>query len=146
MLLEKIQADLINALKSGDRLKTDTLRYFIAAVKKYDIDTYLPGSTAKLTDDDVVKILKRQVKTHEESITAFKNGNRQDLVDKESKELEILKFYLPPEMTDEEIRAIVKKSITGAINFGQAMSMAMSKLKGLADGNKVATIVKEELR
>ncbi len=147
MLFDQLFADLNTALKSGDQVKVRTLRFLLAAVKKFEIDTYPPSVGGKLTEDDVIKIIRRQVKTHTESIAAFNAANREDLVKKETEELAILKTYLPPEITDEEIRIIVKKVISqGGTNFGQVMSMAMGQLKGKADGNKVAQIVKEEMK
>src|SRR3989344_1310105 len=103
MLLNQIQTDLITALKAGDKTRVGTLRFLVAAVKKYEIDTYPPSSGGKLTDADTSRIVQRQVKTHRESIEAFTKANRQDLVDKEKQELEILIEYMPKELTDAEI-------------------------------------------
>lgn len=144
MLLEKIQSDLTTAMKARDQERVDTLRFLIAAVKKFDIDTYLPGSTQSLTEADVVKIVQKQVKTHRESIEAFQKAGRTDLVQKEQAQLAILETYMPKELTDTEIAAIVAKvKAAGAANFGQAMGMAMKEVAGRADGGRVAALVKE---
>lgn len=146
MLFDQIQQDMITAMKAGDKIRTETLRFLIAAIKKYEIDTYLPGTTQKLSEDDVRKIIHRQVKTHAESIAAFAKGGRTDLVDREKAELEILKTYVPAEMSDEEVTKIVQEiTASGNANFGQIMGMVMQKLAGQASGERVAKIVKETL-
>lgn len=146
MLIEQLSQDLIFAMKSGDRIRVDTLRFLIAAIKKYEIDTYPPAKGGKLTEADTIKIIQKQVKTHRESIEAFQKGNRPDLVQKEQQELTILEQYLPKELTDAEIKTIVvalkNKGIT---NFGQLMGMAMKEVAGRAQGDRVAAIVKSEL-
>ncbi len=147
MLLDSLQSDLNQSLKTGDKARTETLRYLLADVKKFDIDTYLPGSKDKLTDADVEKIIRKQVKTHTESIEAFSKAGRRDLVDKETAELKIIKTYLPPEISDNEIRNIVRSVISqGNTNFGPVMGMVMKQLAGKVDGNKVAEVVKAELQ
>src|SRR3990167_7554445 len=107
MLLDKLHQDLNNALKGHDKIRVDTLRFLIAAIKKFEIDTYPPGSKGSLTAEDVLRLIRRQVNTHEESIAAFEKGGRSDLVEKEKAELTILKSYLPQELSDVEIREIV---------------------------------------
>ncbi len=147
MLLEQIQSEMIASLKSGDKLRTETLRFLISAVKKYEIDTYLPGSSGKLTDEDVLKIIRKQVKTHDESIVAFTKGARPELAEKEKAELEILKKYLPIEMSEEEIRKLVKLVVgSGQTQFGPVMGMVMKQVAGRAGGDRVGKIVGEELQ
>ena len=147
MLLDTLQQNLIGSMKAGDKEKTETLRFLIAAVKKFQIDTYPPGSSEKLTDNDVLKIIQRQVKTHEESIIAFEKGNRPDLVAKEKKQLEILKEYAPKELTDAEIKSLVSEVMTSGVNqFGPVMGMVMKKVAGRASGNRVQEIVKNTLQ
>lgn len=146
MLLDTLTNDLNTALKSGDKLRTQTLRFLIAAVKKYDIDTYLPGSSDKLSEADVTKIINNQVKTHKESVTAFTKGRRQDLVDKETAELDILKKYLPPELSDGEIKNIAASVMSqGLTNFGPVMGAVMKEVDGRASGDRVQKIVKQLL-
>lgn len=146
MLLDKITQDYNIAFKSGEKVRAQTLRFLISDIKKFAIDNYPPSSNKSLTDDDVIKILRKQVKNRQESILAFKTGNRQDLVNKEAQELDILKHYLPPEASEEEIKQIVVKTIgTGLTNFGQVMGNVMSQLNHQADGRVVARMVKEEL-
>ena len=147
MLLETLIHDLNSAMKARDELKVGTLRFLIAAIKKYDIDTYPPASSGKLSDADVEKIIRKQVRTHEESIAAFIKGNRPELAEKETAELAILKAYLPKDLTDNEIRQIVKKAVSiRDANFGSVMGAVMKLLAGKASGERVQKLVKEELK
>lgn len=146
MLLETIQKDLVIAMKAGDQIKVSTLRFLLSDLKKYEIDTYPPATGKSLTEDDVVKIIRRQVKTHKESIEAFQNAKRIDLVTKESEELKILQNYIPKELSDQEIKVIVESVKAKGINsFGQMMAAVMKEIAGRADGRKVAQVVKEVL-
>lgn len=146
MLFETLQKDLITAMKARDQETVATVRFLLAAIKKFEIDAYPPTSDKKLTEEDVVKILQKQVKTHKESIEAFKKGGRNDLVSKEEKELAILEKYLPAQMTDAEITQIVEKvKQQGVSNFGQAMGAVMKEVAGRADGGRVSGIVKKIL-
>ncbi|RJR15090.1 GatB/YqeY domain-containing protein [Candidatus Microgenomates bacterium] len=147
MLFEQIQIDLVAAMKSQNKPKIDTLRFLLAAIKKYEIDAYPPTSDKKLTEEDVVKIIQKQIKTHRESIEAFQKGGRNDLVEKEQAELAILQTYVPKELTDDEIQAIVVKIKSSSVaNFGQVMGMVMKEVAGRADGTRVVKIVNTALK
>lgn len=147
MLLDQLQQDLTLAMKSRNSMRVGTLRFLISAVKKFQIDSYLPGSKDSLTDNDVMNIIKKQVKTHKESIEVFSKAGRQDLQKKEEDELQILLSYLPEQMTESDIREVVKRVVSqGSQNFGQVMGMVMKELKGKADGAQVKDIVKEEMK
>jgi len=146
MLIDKIQQDLFTAMKASDKMRIQTLRFLLAAIKRYQTDTYPPASTAKLTDEDTIKIIRKQIKEHQESITAFTQGKRQDLVDKETQELKIIEEYAPKQMGEMQVEEIVKQVMESGIkDFGHAMKAVMGKLKGQADGSLVAKIVKEKL-
>lgn len=143
MLLDKLLQDLNDALKGHDKLSVSTLRFLIAAIKKFEIDTYPPGSDGSLTDEDVVRVIRRQVKTHQESIDAFKKGSRQDLVDKETAELKILEAYLPQQFSDAAITQVVTKLVkSGVLDFGPLMGRVMEEVKDRAPGKRVQEIVK----
>lgn len=143
MLLERIRTELIEAQKARDALKTETLRGLIAAIRYMAIDKY-GGKEDQATDEDILAVIKKQVKQHQESIEAFKNANRSELVEKETAELTILQVYLPPELPDEDIENVVKEIIaSGATNFGQIMGQTMSKLKGQVSGDRVSAVVKK---
>jgi hypothetical protein len=149
MLHQKIEAELKSALKSGEKEKTGILRFLIAAIKNFQIDNRLKGEEY-LKDEDVIAVIRRQVKQRKDSIAEYEKGGRQDLVDKEKTELEMLENYLPAEVSVEKIREIVKAKkealgITDKSGFGKLMGATMADLKGQADGDAVKRVVEEEL-
>lgn len=95
MLLDQLQSDLVVAQKNRDKIRVDCLRFLLGAVFNLQIEKYPPSKGGNLTDEDVVAVVRRQVKQHEKSIAMFAKGGRQDLVDREKAELAILKGYLP---------------------------------------------------
>ncbi len=144
MLLEKLITDLHAAMKTKDAVRVQTLRFLIAAIKKFEIDTYPPAKSGKMTEQEIEKIIRQQIKNHKESIVAFEHAGRQDLLAKEKAELDILLSYLPPELTDEEIRTIVVKlKASGVADFGRLMGLVMKEVAGRAGGERVARIVKQ---
>jgi len=145
MLEEKITDDVKKAMKSKDALRVSCLRMIVADVKNAVI-----AKQRQLKDEDVIDILQKQVKQHKDSIEAFKKGNRYDLADKEAKELAIIQSYLPEQLSEDEIKNIVKEAISqtnaqGPKDTGKIMAAAMPKLKGRADGKLVNKIVMELL-
>ena len=133
------------AMKSGDTLKRDTLRMLIASVKNAWM-----AKQADLADADVLGVISKEVKRRQESIDAFKKGNRNDLVIKEESEMVILQAYLPEQMSREEIVAAVKEVIEavgaqGLGDKGKVMQQLMPKLKGKADGKEINDVVTELL-
>lgn len=145
MILEKIQKNLKEALLAKDVVRVSTLRFLLAAIHNREIEKQSP-----LTDGDIVAVIRQQVKQHKESITAYQQGKRADLVAKEQAELQILNTYLPQQMGDEELEKIVKETITvvgaiGPADFGKIMGVVMGRVKGKADGNQVAVMVKSQL-
>jgi len=149
MLHQQIEAELKSALKSGEKEKTGILRFLIAAIKNFQIDKQLKGEEY-LKDEDVVAVIRRQVKQRKDSIAEYARGGRQDLVDKEKAELDILENYLPAEVSVEKIREIVKAKkeelgIADKSGFGKLMGAVMADLKGQADGDAVKRVVEEEL-
>ncbi|MCK5084405.1 MAG: GatB/YqeY domain-containing protein [Candidatus Pacebacteria bacterium] len=144
-LRDKIQNDLKDAMKSGDGITRGVLRMLNSDFKNLEID-----SKKKLTDDDIVKIIKRNVKGRIDSIEQYEKGNREDLAAQEKKELKILEKYMPEQMNEEEIRKIVidiiKRSEASIVSdFGKVMGMAMKETGGNVDGSVVSRTVKEEL-
>ena len=145
MLIEKIEIDLKNALKSRDPIKVSTLRLLKSAIGYLAIE-----KREDLKDDDVISVIKKQVKQRKDSIEGFKKGNSEDLAQKEEVELKILKLYLPEEITSEALRVIIDEAIneTGAStpkDMGMVMKAVMAKTKGSADGKVVSSIVNEKL-
>lgn len=145
ILLEKINTDLKNALKEKDEAKVSILRFLISKINNAKI-----AKGSELTAEEVVGEINKEVKRHKESIEAYKKGERQDLVGKEEKELEVLKAYLPQQlnekelstMVDEAIRALDAKSLQ---DMGRVIKAIMSSASARADGAKVAEIVREKL-
>ena len=145
VLKQKLNDDLKTAMKSGDTTRRDTLRMLIAAIKNAEIE-----KRGELADADIIGLVAREIKHRQESIEAFKQGNRQDLVDKEQKEMEILQPYMPQQMTRDEIVTTVKEvmSAVGAASpsdKGKVMKDLMPKVKGKVDGKLVNDIVTELL-
>lgn len=144
MLKEKIFEDLKKSMKERNEIKTRVLRLLNSAIKNFEVE-----KMDKATDEDIEKIILKEMKKRQESIEAYKNANREDLALEEEKELEILKEYAPKMLSEEEIREIIKKTIE-EINatpkdFGKVMKEVMAKLKGKADGSMVSKVVKEIL-
>lgn len=148
MLKQKLQEELKQSMLAKNELKVSVLRLLLSAINYYEIRK--GGAGYEATDEDVLDVIGAEAKKRKESIEMFKQGNRSDLVNKETKELEILQKYLPAQMSEEEIRTIVKETIseTGATtvaDMGKTMSAVMPKIKGKADGSLVSKIVKELL-
>ena len=144
-LKQKISYDVKQAMKSGDTVKRSTLRMLMSSINNAEI-----AKKAALEDSDILGIIAKEVKQHQESITAFKDGNRPDLVEKEELEMAILQDYLPEQMTREDIVAEVKQVIAevgaqGPGDKGKVMQQLMPKLKGRADGKEINTVVTELL-
>ncbi len=145
MLQEKITNDMKEAMKNKDVLKLSCLRMIIADIKNAVI-----AKQRELKDDDVIDILQKQIKQHKDSIESFKKGNRQEMADKEQKELLIIHAYLPQQLGEDEIRSIIADSIAqttaqGVKDMGKVMAAVMPKVKGRADGKLVNKIVLELL-
>jgi len=146
MLEEQISKDYVQAMKSRDKVKSSTLNFLRAQMKNVIIDK----KVEKLEDAQVISIIKKQVKQRQDSIEQFGKGGRQDLVDKEKAELDILQSYLPEEMTEEEIKGFVAEAIkeTGAGNIkdmGNVMKIVLPKVAGKADNKLVSDVVKKTL-
>jgi len=146
-LKQKLNEDLKQALRERDALKTSTLRLLLSAIKYAEIK---PDRQVTLSDADILGVIAKEIKQREESIAAYKQGNRQDLVDKETAEMEILKSYLPRQLTREEIiaeaqQAIAEVGARGMADKGKVMGKLVAKLKGRADGKTINDVVTEIL-
>jgi len=149
MLFTKINDDLKEAMKGHDSFRVGVLRFILSQIKNLSIMKYPPGSEGELTDEDIISVLSKSVKTHKESIEMFAKGKREDLVIKEEKELVILKSYLPEEKSYADIKKVVleilqKPAVSRETkDFGKVMGMVMAEIKGQADGGMVSKIVRE---
>lgn len=146
-LKQKLNDDLRQSMKAKDTTKISTLRMLLSAIKYAEIK---PDKQITLTDADIVGVIAKEIKQRDESIVAFKQGNRQDLVDKEEAERAILKAYMPPQMTHDEILAEARQMITevgakGPSDKGKVMSKLVARLKGKADGKEINNIVTDLL-
>ena len=148
MLKKKLQEELKQSMLARNVLKTSVLRMLLSALNYYEIQK--GGAGYEATDEDVLTVIQKEAKQRRDSIEEFKKANRMELVDKETKELEMLQAYLPQQMSEEEIKSLIKDSInqTGAktiADMGKVMGILMPKVKGKADGGLVSKIVKESL-
>jgi uncharacterized protein YqeY len=145
MLLDQLQSDMMSSLKKGDRLRVNTLRFLISGVRNYASAKYGNAMEKSLRGEDVLEVIKKQVKTHKESISAFEGAGRKELAEKEKKELEILSAFLPKEFSDEELKKMLNDVVANGDtdNFGLLMKAAMAKVAGQADGGRVAGILKQ---
>ena len=142
-ILDRLSGDLKVSLKGGDSLKSSVIRLIKSAVKYREIE-----SKAPLSNDQVIEVIMSGIKQRRDSIEQFSKGGRLDLVEKETREIEILKGYLPQLLTDEELAAEVKATLkevgaTSAKDMGKVMKALMPRLKGRAEGTKISSIVKE---
>lgn len=145
MLLQSMQAKVLESMKARDTVAVDTLRFLISAVKNVGIHKYGADSDTKLTDADVLDVVKKQVKTHKESIEAFVKAGRMELAENEKAQLGILESYLPKELSDEELRVLLTPVASAGGDFGPLMGRAMGVVKGQAGGDRVSAMLKSLL-
>ena len=147
-LREQIIADLKDAMRSGNTSKRDTLRMLDSAIKNREIEKR--KRETGLDEEEILEVVSRSVKQHIDSIKQFEQGGRPELAEREKVELEILQAYLPKQMSQEEVAAVVKQMIdrlgaTSASEMGKVMGSVMAELKGKADGNVVRELVAKKL-
>ena len=145
MLHEQIQKEVQEAMKAREELKLSVLRGMLSSFTNELVATKRKP-TEKLTDDEVIGVIRGLAKQRKESIEQFRAGNREDLASKEAEELAILETYLPKMMDIEEIKAIVIKKkeeldINDKSKMGILMGAIMKDLKGKADGNDVKNVI-----
>ena len=146
MLNEKIDLDLKNAMKAKNEVVVGTLRMVKAAIKNKEIDKKVKS----LQEPEIVEVIQKQIKQRRDSIADFEKANRQDLVQKEKAELQVLQGYLPQQLTEEELKNLVAKAIhaSGAkskADMGIVMKELMSQVTGRADGKQVSQLVQSLL-
>ena len=145
-LFDTIQSDMYAAMKSGDKHKTGTLRVALSTLKDKKIE-----KREELTEVEAIKIIQNLVKQRKEAADIYKENGRNDLMENENAELEILNAYLPQMMSEDDLRILVKKVVedTGALNLsdiGKVMSEVMKQSAGKADGKIAQSIVREFLQ
>jgi uncharacterized protein YqeY len=144
-LKDRLKSDLKEAMKAKDKFKRDVLRNITAAIKQVEVD-----ERKELSDNEIEAILAKYAKQRDDAIVQFQSANRDDLVEKEKRELEIVYCYLPKPLTEDELREVVKRVITevGATSMrdmGRIMGLIKKEYGSQADGSKVNKIVKEIL-
>lgn len=146
-LVEVITNDIKEAMKAKEAVRLSALRMLLAALKNKKIELKQEDD---LNDEQTIQIIKSEIKKRKDSITAYTEGGREDLAKKENTELDILNKYMPEQMSEKAVGAVVKKIVAslgdvGPTDFGRVMGAAMKELKGQADGNIVSAAVKQAL-
>lgn len=144
-LEERLVQEMKQAMKSNEKLRLSTIRMIRSAVKNKEIE-----QRGELTDEGIIKVIQGLVRKGEESVEQFRAGGRADLVEKEEKEIEILKSFLPQPISREEILRIIDQSIeetqaSSSKDLGKVMKSVIPKLGGKADGKLINQLVKERL-
>lgn len=153
MLKQTIQTDTTEAMKRGNNFVVGTLRMLLAAIttkeKEKKFKEKIDGD-AQLSDEEIIEVISSEIKKRKDAIVLYEKGNRPELADKEKKEIEVLKKYLPEQLPPGEIKKLIEESIakTGAKemkDMGKVMADLNPKIKGKADSGEVSKIVKELL-
>jgi uncharacterized protein len=150
MIRDKISQVLKDAMRAKDEVKTTTLRMVNAAIKQKDIDVARARGDQHISQDEVLNLLQNLIKSRRESIELYKQGGRQDLVDKEETEIGVIEQFLPKQMNEEETRAAIRDLVAalGAISvkdMGKVMAAIKSKYAGQLDIAKASAAVKDVL-
>ena len=144
-LKAKLTEDLRSAMRSGDKLRTSVIRLLTALIKNREVEKRGP-----LTDGEVIQAISASCKQRQEAIEQYRQGRRQDLVDKETAELAILQSYLPAALSPDELQTLVREAIresqaVSSREMGKVMALLMPKVTGRADGKIVSGLVREML-
>ena len=136
-------------MKAGDTVKRDTLRMLDAMIKNVEIEKL--KREEGLSDAETQDVIARAVKQRRDAVTQYEAGGRPELAEKENAEIKVLMEYMPEQMSEDQVRTIVKEVIAAAgatskADIGKVMGQAMGRLKGQTDGNVVKKIVEEELQ
>jgi uncharacterized protein YqeY len=142
---EKLNADLKEAMKNKNVVLRDVIRLITTALKNAEIEKMAP-----LTEQEEQAVLQKMAKQRRDSISAYQTGGRDDLVQAEQEELKVIESYLPQQMSEDEVRAVVQTTIansgvTDIKDIGKVMGPLMGQLRGKADGTMVQRIAREEL-
>jgi uncharacterized protein YqeY len=146
-LKEQIQHDLHDAMRARDKVRSGTLRMTLTSITNAEV----AGDEAReLSDDEVLKVVAKEAKKRKEASAAYTDANRPELAAVEEAELVVLEAYLPAQLDDDELRAIVARAVestgaTGMPQMGLVMKAAQAEVAGRADGGRVAAVVKQVL-
>ena len=144
-MVEKLDKDMIEAMKSKDKEKLTVIRMVKASLKQEQID-----HKKEINDDLLIDVVNRQIKMRKDSISEFEKGNRTDLIAKTQAEIDVLMNYLPEQLSTEEVNKVIDEIFAeinpiGPKDMGKVMQQATAKLKGKADMKEVSTIIRERL-
>ena len=144
-MIEKLEKDMIEAMKNKEKEKLTVIRMVKASLKQEQID-----NKKEINDDLLIDVVNKQIKMRKDSITEFEKGNRQDLIDKTQFEIDVLMTYLPEQLSKEEVNKIIDEIFNevkpeGMKDMGKIMQQVTPKLKGKADMKEVSTIIREKL-
>lgn len=145
MLRQKLQTDQIVALKGGDKVKLDILRFILSQIKNKEVD-----KKSELSDEETLSVLKKIAKELRESIEAFDKGNRKDLSESSKKQLEVVSTYLPAEISDEDLKAEVNRVISEnksvfENNQKAIIGICIKELKSKADPGRIMKVLQQHL-
>lgn len=145
-LKQKLQEDLKTSMKNKDTLRKSVITLIRSSIKQVEVDKRI-----ELNDDDVIDIISKQLKQRNDSLEQFLDAGREDLVEETRSEIEVLKEYLPQQLSEEELNEIVKQTIsevgaTSMKDMGKIISVIKPKTKGRADGKLINKLVKENLQ
>jgi len=145
MLKEKLNEDLKKYMKEKNTLALNTVRLVIAEIKNKEVE-----KNSEITDEEILQIIRKQIKMREDSIQQFRSANREDLAEKEAQEREILKNYLPEDLTDEELDKIIQETIkelnaSSKKDFGRVIKEVIQKVQGRADNKKISELISKKL-
>ena len=141
-VIERIETDFKQAMKSKDELALSVIRLVRSALKNKQIELQ-----RELTEDDAYAVMKTMIKQYQDALIDFQSASRQDLVERQQKEIDLIAQYLPPSLPLEDLEKIVVEAVktSGATDMGKAMGAAMKAVAGRADGNQVRAIVQRVL-
>ena len=145
-MIEKLEKDMIAAMKEQNKDRLTVIRMVKAALKQEQID-----HKKEINDELLIDVVNKQIKMRKDSITEFEKGGRQDLVDKTEEEIKVLMEYLPEQLSSEEVLQVIEEIFAevkpeGPKDMGKVMSLAQAKLKGKADMKEVSTMIREKLQ
>lgn len=143
LMKQQIRNDLKEAMKAKDKLRTNTLRMLLSAILMEEVS----GTKHDATDEDILKLIAREIKKRKESAEVYAANGRQDLADNELAEAEVLQGYQPKQLTDEELDALVKDVISqfDEPKMGPVMQAATKAAAGRVDGKRLSTVVRAAL-
>ena len=145
-IIDRLQDDIKVAMKARESEKLEALRFLYSEIKNVGIN-----EGRELTDDDALVVVGRLIKQRQESVEQFKKGGREDLVAREEMGINLYREYLPPQLSVEELKAIVAEAVAetsaaGLKDMGKVMKVLMPRVKGLAEGKVVNEVVREQLQ